>query len=111
MAVSWCCVDLSGLSTLLHDTLCHGDTGLDKAANLRLLRERHRFQRAVYVGDTDRDRRASADANYDFVYAAYGFGESDAQPAFESFVALCAHLEEWVGDGEISSSRSRSTIA
>ncbi len=91
-------LEQAGISSLFHDTLCHGDTGLDKAANLRLLRERHRFQRAAYIGDTEGDRRASADANYEFVYAAYGFGESDARPAFESFVALCAHLEKRVGD-------------
>ena len=84
-------VERGGLDGLFRDTLCHGDTGLDKAANLALLRERHGFRTPAYVGDTAGDAAASQAAGYAFVFAAYGFGEADA-PAFPSFAAVCAEL-------------------
>jgi len=86
-------LEQSGFEKLFTDTLCHGDTGLAKDGNLALLRERHGFASPAYAGDTDGDRRACARAGYEFVYAAYGFGVLDAEPAFASFEALCAHLE------------------
>lgn len=89
-------VEQSGLSSIFHDTLCYGDTGLEKDGNLRRLDELHGLGRVAYVGDTEGDRRACANAGVEFVYAAYGFGDLDATPAFGNFDDLCAHLEERV---------------
>lgn len=86
----------AGLEPVFADTLCHGDTGLGKAANLRLLRERHGYGPIAHAGDTEGDRRACAEAEVEFVYAAYGFGALDALPAFASFAELRAHLEQRV---------------
>jgi phosphoglycolate phosphatase len=89
-------LERAGLAGVFRGTLCHGDTGLDKAGNLRLLRERHGLRAPVYVGDTASDAAASRAAGYDFAYAAYGFGEVEA-PRLESFAAVCAALAPRLG--------------
>ncbi|MBW2314456.1 MAG: HAD family hydrolase [Deltaproteobacteria bacterium] len=89
-------LEQAGLEDVFRDTLCHGDTGMDKAANLALLRERHGFRAAAYAGDTSGDAAACGEAGVEFVYAAYGFGEVDA-PRHESFRELGEHLLGRVG--------------
>ena len=84
-------LEQTGLEDVFRDTLCHGDTGFDKAGNLELLRERRALRSPVYVGDTPGDAEACRRAGFTFVYAAYGFGEV-AAPRFESFDALSDHL-------------------
>ena len=51
-----------------------GRTGLTKGKNIRLVMERNRIERAVYVGDTQMDADAAAEARIPFIHAAYGFG-------------------------------------
>lgn len=51
-----------------------GRTGLSKGQNIRLVMARNGIERAVYVGDTDGDRRAAREAGIPFIHAAYGFG-------------------------------------
>ncbi|MBQ3132884.1 MAG: HAD-IA family hydrolase [Clostridia bacterium] len=63
----------SGLDRYFADTECHGNTGLSKAENIRLLLERHGNPRAIYVGDTQGDCDAADAAGVPFVYAAYGY--------------------------------------
>lgn len=58
----------------IKDTECIGRTGLHKDGNIRLIVERNGLERAVYVGDTERDMHASHKAGLPFIHAAYGFG-------------------------------------
>ena len=52
-----------------------GRTGKFKADNIRLVVERNRLQRPVYVGDTLSDAKAAAEAGLPFIFARYGFGD------------------------------------
>lgn len=52
-----------------------GRTGKFKADNIRLVVERNRLQRPVYVGDTLSDAKAAAEAGVPFIFARYGFGD------------------------------------
>lgn len=53
-----------------------GRTGKSKGENIRLLMERNRVARAVYVGDTLGDEDAARYAEIPFIHAAYGFGKA-----------------------------------
>lgn len=61
--------------------LCYGDTGREKSFTIRELMRRHHLEKAVYVGDTLGDEKETKRANLPFVYASYGFGESE-EPDF-----------------------------
>ena len=56
-------------------------TGMDKGHNIRLLMERNNIRRAVYVGDTEGDEKASRFAGIPFLWAGYGFGTAAAPDA------------------------------
>jgi len=72
-----------------------GRTGLDKAGNIRLVMERNGVDKAVYVGDIQRDADAAHKAGIPCIYAAYGFGHiSDAEAEIEYFEELPKVLEE-----------------
>lgn len=62
------------LGHLIADTICSGDTGLDKSTNLGLLLERNHMEYAVMVGDMESDRKAAKANHVPFIHAAYGFG-------------------------------------
>ena len=49
---------------------------MPKGFSLNLLKNRNKLKRAVYIGDTDKDRRESTLANVPFVFVTYGFGET-----------------------------------
>ncbi|MBO4384727.1 MAG: HAD family hydrolase [Clostridia bacterium] len=71
------------------DTECIGRTGLNKAGNIRLIIERNGLEKAVYVGDTERDMRSALDAGVPFIHAAYGFGSGfDSKLRVRSFREL-----------------------
>ena len=83
----------SGLGPLFRDTECHGDTGADKAENLRRLVRRNGLHAASYVGDTESDRLAAAQAGLPFVHGAYGFGQApQAAERIGSFAELVARM-------------------
>ncbi len=72
-----------------------GRSGLLKAANIRLVMERNGFDKAVYVGDIQKDADASREAGVPCIWAKYGFGEI-AEPAgiIETFGDLPEVLSE-----------------
>ncbi len=70
-----CFLRLTGLGGYITDHVCPGDTGNAKAANIRLMVEKHDLKSAIYVGDIEGDHIASTEAGVPFVHAAYGFGE------------------------------------
>lgn len=70
------------------DTECSERTGRPKGENIRMVMERNRVDRAVYVGDTVIDCQAAADAGIPFIHAAYGFGTIN-----EPVTAICSLTE------------------
>lgn len=64
-----------GLAALFDDHETAGRTGLDKGDNISLLLKRRRIERAVYVGDTAKDKAAAEAAGLPFLYASWGFGD------------------------------------
>ena len=76
------------LKDVFTDYECAGSSPLSKGENIRLLFERNRFEKAIYVGDTKSDENAAKEAGLPFVYASYGFGEVD------SYVAKINSFEE-----------------
>lgn len=78
-----------GTAKFFRDTECIGRTGRNKAGNIRLIIERNGLERAVYVGDTERDMRSAHEAGVPFIHAAYGFGSGfDAEYRISSFREL-----------------------
>ena len=72
-----------------------GRSGLLKAGNIRLIMERNGAEKAVYVGDIQKDADASAEAGVPCIYAAYGFGHIEAPAAvIEKFSDLPGALRE-----------------
>ena len=63
-----------GVEKYITDIECYGNTGKGKGDNIRLLIERNHLKDAAYVGDTQGDREATAEAGIPFVFARYGFG-------------------------------------
>ena len=54
-----------------------GRSGFLKADNIRLVMKRNGIDRAVYVGDIQKDADASEEAGVPCIWAAYGFGHID----------------------------------
>ncbi len=68
-------LDCTGLWDMFEDYECPGRTGLSKGDNIKLICERNGLDKAVYVGDTDGDYRATCYAGLPFIHAAYGYGK------------------------------------
>ena len=72
-----------------------GRTLLSKAENIRLVMERNNEDRAIYVGDIQKDADSAHEAGIPCIDAAYGFGDiTDAEGTIEKFSDLPAVLEE-----------------
>ena len=84
----------SGLGTSFVDHECWGNTGCDKAENLRRVIARNGLRAPCFVGDTDGDRLAARANGVSFVHVDWGFGtvpECDLRVGrFEELVALVA---------------------
>lgn len=74
---------------LITDYMEHGQNLQPKSVNMRLLKERNNLSHPVYIGDTDSDSKASADAGVPFVFMTYGFGNTENYALkFDSFPEL-----------------------
>ncbi len=71
-------MEKTGLTSCITDYECFGRTGKGKADNLRLLIDRNKIKCPVYVGDTQGDADACAQAGVPFVWAEYGFGTTES---------------------------------
>ena len=72
-----------------------GRTGLSKAGNIRLVMERNGEDRAVYVGDIQRDADAAPEVGIACIWASYGFGEiRDAEGEIAGFDELPEVLKD-----------------
>ncbi len=70
-------LEYHGFSDIFDDTECAGCTGKSKGENIKLVIERNNLDKAIYVGDTEGDFKASQFANVPFVHAGYGFGTAE----------------------------------
>ncbi len=70
-----------GVSDLFCDYEEWERTGLAKGENIRLVMQRNGADRAVYIGDTQKDRDAARLAGIPFIHASYGFGSVDSADA------------------------------
>ncbi len=72
-----------------------GRSGYLKADNIRLVMGRNGIERAIYVGDIQKDADASNEAGVPCIWAAYGFGRIEHPAAvLERFSDLPAALKE-----------------
>jgi phosphoglycolate phosphatase len=86
----------SGLRSLFQDSECHGNTGLAKGQNIRLVVERNKLKKPCYIGDTSSDQEAARIAGVSFYHVAFGFGSPVKPcPQFQNFSELTKHF---VGD-------------
>ncbi len=60
------------------DFECSGRTGKSKGENIKIIIERNRLDKAVYVGDTQSDFDAARQAEIPFIFAEYGFGNAES---------------------------------
>ncbi len=82
---------------LIEDFECIGVTGKCKGDNIHLVMERNGIDKALYVGDTLSDYKATLIAGVPFVHANYGFGKVDDARQLERFSDICAVAEEVLG--------------
>ena len=82
-------MELCGVEAFVTDIECFGNNQKSKAENIRLIAERNGLDRYFYVGDIASDYQATVEAGGEFIYAAYGFGEVDAEvPRIEAVSEL-----------------------
>ena len=78
-----------GFEKYFKDFESHGNTGLPKGQNIKLVAERNGLTDVVYIGDIQSDYNASKEAGVGFIHAAYGFGTIDEEvPAISCIAQL-----------------------
>ncbi len=58
------------------DHICYGDTLLPKHGSIKLLLEKHKIEKAAYIGDTAGDEKETRLIGLPFFFASYGFGKA-----------------------------------
>lgn len=82
-------LEATGFSHYFKGHLCPGDTGKEKAGNIRQIMETHHLSDPIYVGDTMGDYKACQKAGVSFVHASYGFGSvPEGTPSISSLPDL-----------------------
>lgn len=85
----------TGLDPLFQGHLCFGDTGEEKGKNLVTLCRDNGLKDPIYVGDTQGDADACAEAGIPMVFAAYGLGQVETPwKQIEAFPELLDLLKE-----------------
>lgn len=79
----------------------HGRTNLPKGENIKLIIERNKLDRAVYVGDTQGDCNAANSAGIPFIHAKYGFGNINEEVVYINSVSELHALAEDMLSNEI----------
>lgn len=83
------------LEKCFDDIECWGNNLLPKGENNKLIMERNKVTRAVYVGDTAGDEESARVAGIPFIFAKYGFGEAKAPDyILEAFSNLPELMEQ-----------------
>ena len=74
--------------------LCYGHTNKEKSVTIAKMMEMAGLDAAIYIGDTAGDENASHKAGCPFIYARYGFGQSDNhEGVIDSFDDLPSEIE------------------
>ncbi len=82
-------MEAAGLVPYIKDHLCFGETQTPKGRTICTLMERNGLKDAVYVGDTQGDADACAEAGIPFIFAEFGFGDvPDARVRIQRFADL-----------------------
>lgn len=81
-----------GFGNQITDHISSGDLGLSKTENIRHICRKHGLKNPVYVGDTNGDCQAAADAGCPFIFASYGFGVAEREKCVASVDSLKALL-------------------
>lgn len=77
------------LEPFIKDHLCFGETQTSKGRTILTLMKRNGLKSPVYVGDTQGDADACAEAGIPFIFAGYGFGDvPDAEIRISRFTDL-----------------------
>lgn len=83
------------LEELFDDFEYVGRTGKAKADNIKEVIRRNSLDKAVYVGDTQKDLDSADAAGIPFIHAAYGFGKVNRKtPSINSFDELPEVIEK-----------------
>ncbi|MBR2826608.1 MAG: HAD family hydrolase [Erysipelotrichaceae bacterium] len=91
--------DMTGFRYLFKDQISHGETGLDKTGNMKVLIERHHLDKSFYIGDTEGDNQYSRKAGIPFVFVEFGHGKAiDPQYSIGSYDELPALCERIFGE-------------
>ena len=86
------------LGKYFNDTENYGCTGRDKDYNIKLVVERNKLDKAVYVGDIMGDYNSTMKAGLPFIHAAYGFGTvPEGTPRVESIREIPDKVVEIIG--------------
>ena len=67
----------TGIEDIIKAHYCPADTGLLKAGNIKKMINEYNIKYPIYVGDTSMDHKACLEAGCPFMYAEYGFGETE----------------------------------
>ncbi|MBQ7929822.1 MAG: HAD family hydrolase, partial [Clostridia bacterium] len=79
---------------VIEDWECTGRTGTCKAENIGEVIRRTHLLHPVYVGDTISDRNGADGAGIPFIYAKYGFGESEGRGRVTEYEDSAASIRE-----------------
>ena len=83
-----------GFEGYFDDIECYGNNLKGKGGNIALIAERNGLDRASYIGDIQGDYDATAEAGFEFIHAAYGFGRIKQKvPELKRFRDLPGLLE------------------
>lgn len=87
-------LDHYGFWKYFSDIECYGNNLKGKGENIALLAQRNRLDKAYYIGDIQADYDSTLQAGYDFIHAAYGFGNIiQSVPELHKFSELPELLE------------------
>lgn len=70
-------LEYNNFNKYFDDFECPGRSNLLKAENISLVIERNNLQNPIYVGDTQTDFDAAKKAGIPFIFAKYGFGNTN----------------------------------
>ena len=67
-------LDFYGFAKYFDDIECYGNNLKSKGDNIALIAKRNGLEKAYYIGDIQGDYDATMEAGFEFIHAAYGFG-------------------------------------
>lgn len=87
-------VDYSKTEKMFKGCYSVGKLGLTKGQGIKKIVADNGYKKAVYVGDTVMDYNSAKEADVDFIFASYGFGEApEAKHVINGFGELIGMLE------------------